>query len=470
MKNDQFSTKDTLNRTLPIVSPVNFPKILEENVGNFCPVCGKTIFSNLLEIDGKVYLEKNCCKKELVFMENDVEFFKNHRNNTKIEPIVSDPQNYKEWSSEQPNCGSSSVALYVTTRCNQNCPICFMKFHNNCLSQNQEPVILEKIAKEMKKYKSRQVYLLGGEPTTRKDLFEIVKIIKDSGNIPGIYTNGLKLEDKNYLKKLKKAGLSIIVLQFDGFDRAANVRLRGQDYLERQLKVLKNVKEVGGIKLQLSPVIERGMNENEIPKIIQFALENKFINSVSFLGLLPLPYEKKIPTTHSDLIKTMEREGYFDRKYFLELVKMYRNIYEVTKKIFKGSQLEKWILNRLSTTFNVVYFKRETNFLRLLFRKEEIEKINKILIKSMDKKSRIASFYVLLKNLLVFIKSPLTILLRENFFVIKKRGSSSNKLLEVGFHILTGPRNKLLKQVRPMTVLFLVNVLAPLAFAVEEQN
>src|SRR4030042_805839 len=112
---------DTLNRplseTLPAIFPpeTGLPKIIEENVGNFCPVCGKTIFSNLLEIDGRVYLEKNCCTKELVFLENDVEFFKKFRSNNEVGPLVSSPKNYKEWLEENPNYGTTSFCLHITS-------------------------------------------------------------------------------------------------------------------------------------------------------------------------------------------------------------------------------------------------------------------------------------------------------------------------------------------------------------------
>ena len=482
MKNNEVFI-DTFNTTLPKVSPAGFsletkvklPTILEENVGNFCPICEKTIFSNLLEIDGKVYLEKNCCTKELVFLENDVEFFKNFKSNREVEPLVSSPKNYKEWLEENPNYGTTSFFLHITARCNQNCPICYEKFDNylnpddNYLNSNAE-ASLEEIKRVIKNYKSREILITGGEPTLRKDLFEIIKIIKDSGNHPAIITNGLKLEDKNYVKKLKKAGLSSgIGIQFDGFNKAANIKLRGQDFLEKRLKALKNIEEVCNPKrLQLLSVIERGLNEEEMSKIIQFGLENKAINRVNFLALKPPENENKTETTISDLIKIMEREGYFDREYFLEMVKMYRNIYEVTRKIFKGTLLEGCFFKRLPGVFNSIHFKKGITPPQLLFQKEEIEKINKILFKAMSKKSRIASFCVLLKNSSELIKSPLTMLLKEIVFMFKKTTLSPNKLLGVGFYSVCDAKKTFLKSPRCVGMITLLSALPPLAVCISD--
>ena len=231
MKNTQTSI-DNLSKILPTVSPINFPKILEENVGNFCPICGKTIFSNLLEINGKVYIEKNCCTKELVHLENDVDFFQKHEECSKIKPFVSNPKNWQELISKNPDHPFMPIDM-VSTKCNMNCPICFLKYHK----QETPDVSLETIKNIVAKYKHRSILLYTVEPTMREDLPEIIKIIKDSGNIPGIATNGLKLEDKKYVQELKKAGLKFIIFQFDGFNKKVNIKFRGKDYLKNKLKL-----------------------------------------------------------------------------------------------------------------------------------------------------------------------------------------------------------------------------------------
>lgn len=436
MKNAQVSI-DALNRTLPTVSPINFPKILEENVGNFCPVCGKTIFSNLLEIDGKVYLEKNCCTKEFIHLENDVDFFKKHREYSQIKPFVSNPKSWQELISKSPDHPFMPIDM-VTSKCNMNCPICFLKHGTGNFKQETPDLPLETIKAMVKNYKSRQVLLYTVEPTMRKDLPEIIKIIKESGNIPGIATNGLKLEDENYVKELKKAGLKFIIFQFDGFSKRANIKFRGKDYLENKLRALENIRKIGGLHVNLAAVIEKGLNEDEIPNIIQFALNNKFIDRITFISLLPPP-NKDAVTTYSDLAKVMEKYGYFDREYFLETVKMNRNIHETVRKVFEGTPIENWILSKLPDSFNTsCLFKKGIDSPELLFQKNEIQKINRILTEIINENRKIKALLNFFKNSPKLINSPLLKTLMGRILPLFNRANATPGTIEVS---LSTPKN-----------------------------
>jgi MoaA/NifB/PqqE/SkfB family radical SAM enzyme len=90
--------------------------------------------------------------------------------------------------------------------------------------------------------KGKRIVLMGGEPTIREDLPEIIKLIRKSGNYPILYTNGLKLADISYVKKLKKAGLKQVIITLDGFDPKVTETLRGNknEYLLKIL-ALKNL-------------------------------------------------------------------------------------------------------------------------------------------------------------------------------------------------------------------------------------
>ena len=428
MKNTQVSIGAS-SRILSTNFLVNFPKILEENVGNFCPSCGKTIFSNLLEIDGKVYIEKNCCTKELMHLENDVEFFQKHRECSYIRPFVSNPGSFQELISKSPDHPFMAISN-LTTKCNMNCPICFLK-HVKGFKRNAPDLPVEVIREMVKKYKSREVLLYTAEPTMREDLPEIIKIVKDSGNIPGIATNGLKLEDKNYVKELKRAGLKFVNFQFDGFNRKANIRLRGKDYLDIKLKALKNIEEIGGFRVGLAVVIKKELNENEIPKILQFALKNKFINKVTFISLLP-PRGEDATTTYSDLAKAMEKYGYFDKEYFLEMVKMNRNIHEIARKIFEGTPFENWILSKLPDSINVGgIFKKGGDCPKLLFQKKEIQIINTALAEIIHKKNKTEAWLGLLKNSPKLINAPLLKMSAGRLSFLFNRANNTPKSLEV---------------------------------------
>ena len=459
MKNSPVSMQN-LDKTFPAVSPVNFPKILEENVGNFCPYCGKTIFSNLLEINGKVYLEKNCCKHELFHLENDADFFLKHQRCLKVEPFFPNPKSQEEVLYNTPS--HPLLRFDITTECNMKCPICYWR-SSRFFKPGDRCVSLKEIRGALKKCKSREVLLFATEPTMVDNLFEIIKAIRDSGNIPGISTNGLKLEDKNYVKKLKKAGLKFIIFQFDGFNPKVYTKFRGKNYLEIKLKALNNIKEIMGssFRVSLSSVIEKGFNENEIPKIIQFALQNTFfIDKVYFLGLRP-PTNKNTAancpavhysdttnysaTAYSDLIKAMENYGYFDKEYFFEMVKMHKNIHEFVRKIFKGTPLENWSLARLPDSINIAcYFKKQTNPPKLLFQKSKIREINDILVETMNKNNKSKVLLSLIKGSPKLLNSPLWRMAVARLSLLFGRPAKTCNSLEVFVYRPTNNDNRLL--------------------------
>jgi uncharacterized radical SAM superfamily Fe-S cluster-containing enzyme len=167
----------------------------------------------------------------------------------------------------------------------------------------------------------------GGEPTVREDLPEIIKIIKENKSIPILYTNGIKISNYSYLKKLKECGLADVHLQFDGFDDKVNLILRGKRLLKTKLKALRNLEKLK-IPTVLEVTVARDVNMNEIKKILDFAIRKDFIKAVffrpySYLGRVGLPYEKSpIP---DEIIDTLEKEtgGRISQKGILNFQKFF---------------------------------------------------------------------------------------------------------------------------------------------------
>lgn len=73
--------------------------------------------------------------------------------------------------------------------------------------------------------------MYGAEPTLRDDLEQWIGLIKHYGHLVNMHTNGIKIADYAYLKKLKDSGLGYVSLQFDGFDDKIYNKLRGQNLL-----------------------------------------------------------------------------------------------------------------------------------------------------------------------------------------------------------------------------------------------
>ena len=73
-----------------------------------------------------------------------------------------------------------------------------------------------------------------------------------------------------------------IYFQFDGFESETYRIIRGEpDILEEKLRALDRLAEIG-LNVTLVPAIERGVNEHEIGKIIEFAIKHPAVRGINF--------------------------------------------------------------------------------------------------------------------------------------------------------------------------------------------
>ena len=259
-----------------------------------CPKCIKKIKADLVEEDGKVYMLKKCKghgRFKVLISTNSVQYKELNKLYFSLD-LKNKKQNYYN--------------LYLTLKCNLNCPICYT--NANIIKYN-EPSI-ENIQSTLRKIKNAKIGLWGGEPTLRKDLVDIIKIIKKSGNYPALLTNGIFLKDKKYTKNLKRSGLDLVHLQFDSFDDSANIALRGKSLIKTKNKILKNLKELE-IPTVLEVTLQKGINVTQIKKIFDFAVKNKFVKAVLFrsrssLGIKNLYFENNLPP--SDIIREFSKQ------------------------------------------------------------------------------------------------------------------------------------------------------------------
>jgi uncharacterized radical SAM superfamily Fe-S cluster-containing enzyme len=173
--------------------------------------------------------------------------------------------------------------LRLTERCNLDCPICLAKA-NTEETTDLDLSNLEELINTDRRYK---VDFMAAEPTLRPDLEDWVRKVKAKGHIAALHSNGLRLTDKAFCQRMKDCGFDEVFLQFDGFDDEATEWLRGKKGLvEVKLKAIENLREVG-LATNLTVVVAHNLNEPQISKVLQFALqpENDHIREVFFLGL-----------------------------------------------------------------------------------------------------------------------------------------------------------------------------------------
>ena len=97
-----------------------------------------------------------------------------------------------------------------------------------------------------------------------------------------INTKGKRIaRDDRFLEQLSEVRPSLY-FQFDGFESETYRILRGEPYiLEEKFRALDRLAQIG-LNVTIVPAIERGVNEHEVGKIIEFAIRHPAIRGINF--------------------------------------------------------------------------------------------------------------------------------------------------------------------------------------------
>ena len=116
----------------------------------------------------------------------------------------------------------------------------------------------------------KKIRITGGEPLLRKDLDRFIKMLYDykpSLDL-ALTTNGYYLSE--YAKKLKDAGLKRVNISLDSLKPEVASKIAQKDVLDKVLKGIDSAIEVG-LKVKLNTVVMKGINENEIIDLLEYA-------------------------------------------------------------------------------------------------------------------------------------------------------------------------------------------------------
>ncbi len=132
------------------------------------------------------------------------------------------------------------------------------------------------------------VQFSGGEPTIHPQILDFVRAAHARGiRHVMINTNGKRIAvDDRFLAELNGVRASIY-FQFDGFEEETYRIIHGEPgILAEKLKALDRLASID-INCTLVPAIERGVNEHEISRIIEFAIRHPAVRGMPFGVLLP---------------------------------------------------------------------------------------------------------------------------------------------------------------------------------------
>ena len=158
------------------------------------------------------------------------------------------------------------IRLSITDVCNFKCDYCLPDGYKIDKSDNRTFITAEEIkrlAKALSQLGVSKIRLTGGEPTIRKDFFEIVNILKENSGIKKtvITTNGYKLE--NLAEKLVESKLDGINISIDSLNKDTFKKITGHDRLEEILRGIKKLQSLGFNNIKINAVLLKNINSSE---------------------------------------------------------------------------------------------------------------------------------------------------------------------------------------------------------------
>lgn len=179
------------------------------------------------------------------------------------------------------------LRLSVTDRCNLRCTYCMaedMTFlpKSNILSL-EEMVFVSRAFVELGVEKIR---LTGGEPLVRNGIVELAKSIAKLDGLRELVmtTNGVLLNQ--YAQLLKDAGVARLNISIDSLKKDRFKQLTRFGELSDVLEGIRSAKQANFERLKLNVVILRGINEDEVVDLTQFAIDQDC--DIAFIEEMPL--------------------------------------------------------------------------------------------------------------------------------------------------------------------------------------
>ncbi len=183
---------------------------------------------------------------------------------------------------------ATDLRVSVTDKCNLRCTYC-MPAEGLTWLPKAEILTYEEISRLVSLFHAlgvRTIRLTGGEPTVRRDLPDLVRMIRTAAPDVDVSmtTNGLLLDE--LAGPLKEAGLDRINVSVDSLLRHRFAEMTRRDALDRAMAGLRAAEAAGLSPIKLNCVVVRGTNDDEVADFATFARETGY--DVRFIEYMPL--------------------------------------------------------------------------------------------------------------------------------------------------------------------------------------
>lgn len=182
-----------------------------------------------------------------------------------------------------------ALFLEVTRNCNAFCNHCGSRCGEK-ISKDLDIIYFKKALNEIaRKYNPERImlYITGGEPLVRKDIFEITSYATSLGFSWGLVTNGILLNQAN-IEKCKETKMSTISISIDGLpnthDNFRNVK-NAYNTIVENIKLLKDANFVEHIQITFTATKD---NLYELPEVYRnmcmLEIDSFRISNIDLIG------------------------------------------------------------------------------------------------------------------------------------------------------------------------------------------
>ena len=306
--------------------------VFYELTRSICPECRRVIDAQILIRDNKVYMRKRCPQhgmfEALVYGDAQI-----YANSSKFNKPGTIPLQFATEVKEgcPHDCGlcpdhqqhTCLGIIEVNSSCDMACPLCFAEAGPgfSLTLEEVEDILDHYIAAEGD---PQIIQFSGGEPSIHPLIIPMMKAAQRRG-IPNVMlnTNGKRIAtDDRFLAELAEVKPNIY-FQFDGFDSETYRIIRGEaDLFPKKLRALDRLAEID-CSVILVPAVERGVNEHEIGKIVQFAIDHPAVRGINFQPAFHAGrhsrHDPMQRMTNPDIIRLIEQqtEGVFRQTDFV---------------------------------------------------------------------------------------------------------------------------------------------------------
>jgi len=261
---------------------------------SICTTCFRKIDGKIVFQDGRVFMLKHCPQhgSERVLISDDVNYYRQCREVYLKPPEMPLRRNTPIMYGCPYDCGlcpdheqhSCLTLIEVTDACNLRCPICYA--NSGPERQTHRPLaLIESMLDAVVANEGEPdiVQISGGEPTIHPDFFAILDAAKRRPiRHLMVNTNGVRIaRDADFAKRLASyKPFFEIYLQFDSLRSKPLEIIRGADLRDIRMKAIERLNELD-LSTTLVVTLQRGVNDDEIGEIIDFALKQPCVRGVT---------------------------------------------------------------------------------------------------------------------------------------------------------------------------------------------